>query len=87
MTFLLVCLVIVIGAVERSLRTKYTTVQLEEYHDEFSKHGTVKVLGEDWTNQDWKTEAKACVKDPSKLHFKISHFKKLLLTKKPKSMC
>lgn len=48
-------------------------MQLEEYHEEFSKHGTVKVLGEDWANQDWKTEAKACVKDPSKLHFKISH--------------
>lgn len=76
----------VIGAVERSLRAKDTTVQLEEYHEEFSKYGTVKVLGEDWANQYWKTEAKARVKDPSKLHFQISHLKKLVLTKKPKSI-
>lgn len=76
----------VFGGIERSIKKIDTIVQLEEYHSEFSKHGTVKLLGKDWTNQDWKSETKNCVKDPKNLHFKISQVKKLILTKKQKSV-
>lgn len=71
----------VFGLIERDVQKMETVIQLEEYHQVFQNHGTLKILGTDWTNCDWKAEAKQNVKDPAALHFQISKVRKLVLTK------
>lgn len=76
----------VFGLIERELQKMENIIQLEEYHTVFKKYGSLKVLGTDWTNCDWKTQTKQYVKDSSALHFKISKVRKIVLIRKKYSV-
>ncbi|XP_046683195.1 uncharacterized protein LOC124369303 isoform X1 [Homalodisca vitripennis] len=77
----------VFGGIEREINKKEKIVKVEEYHESFSGHGTVKNLGEHWENFDWKTQTKEYIKDTKDLHFKISRIRRLVLTKHRKPKC
>ncbi|KAG8300990.1 hypothetical protein J6590_062729 [Homalodisca vitripennis] len=77
----------VFGGIEREINKKEKIVKVEEYHESFSGHGTVKKLGEHWENFDWKTQTKEYIKDTKDFHFKISRIRRLVLTKHRKPKC
>lgn len=54
-------------------------MDLKDYHEAFKSQGTLKGLGKDWKNYDWRTDTRQCIKDTKNLHFKISKVRRLIL--------
>ena len=69
----------VFGLLEKELKTKSTIVEVDDYHEVFSKYRTLKLLGKDWVAYDWKQEAKEVVKPTQNLHFQLSKCKRLIM--------
>lgn len=69
----------VFGLIERTWNRKETIVDLKDYHEAFKSQGTLKGLGKDWKNYDWRTDTRQCIKDTKDLHFKISKVRRLIL--------
>lgn len=49
----------VFGLIESVLKKIEQIVKIKEYHEVFHEYRSVKILGEDWTDKNWKTEAKS----------------------------
>ena len=74
----------VFGLTEKRLKNMKTILQPAEYQSVFAEHGTVKVIGRDWTPYDWKLAAQKTVKSAGQLHFKLSKCQKINIRKTKK---
>ncbi|KAK5647822.1 hypothetical protein RI129_002714 [Pyrocoelia pectoralis] len=70
----------VFALIEKKIRKLDTIIHPEVYYDIFENYGTLKKLGVDWHVQDWKQAAKANLKSPAALHFKINSCKRFVFT-------
>lgn len=69
----------VFGLVEKEIKKKEVILNPEEYTELFSRYATVKHLGSDCLNLDWKAAKDEVIKPPGSWHFQFKATKRFYL--------